>query len=74
MLSSEEDVFEYLKKYKVDHGGVSPSYDEIAKDLGLGKTTVRYHLENLEEKGKIRIIAIRSIQVLGETYSIPEEE
>lgn len=73
MASAEDEVFEFLKNYKIQNKGLTPSYDEIAAALGIGKSTVKYHLENIEKDGKIKIVAFRSIQIIGETYDILEE-
>ena len=72
-MPSSDDVLNFVKGYKQANGGLSPSYDEIADALGLGKTTIRYHLDNLESKGLLTVRGPRSISIPGESYRISEE-
>lgn len=72
MDSAEDEVLAFVKQYKMSHGGLSPSFDEIADAVGIGKSTVKYHLDSLEQDGKLKVLGIRSIQIPGEVYSVEE--
>ncbi|MBQ1736582.1 MAG: repressor LexA [Lachnospiraceae bacterium] len=47
-----KDIEKYLNDYSSAYG-TAPSMQEIADALGLGKTTVFYHLKKMEEAGRI---------------------
>ena len=59
---TREKIMEYLKQTQ---GIYSPvSYDEIARHTGLpSPSVVKYHLDLLEEMGKIERIGNRQIKV-----------
>lgn len=47
-----KDIEKYINDYSSTYG-TAPSMQEIADALGLGKTTVFYHLKKMEEAGRI---------------------
>lgn len=55
MSNTRELVYQFIVSYKAEHGGNSPTLDEIRVGLELSsKSVVRYHLLNLEIDGRIR--------------------
>lgn len=49
----QTEILTYVRDYQYKHG-YSPTYDEIADELGISKVTVFEHLSTLEEKGLLR--------------------
>ena len=47
-------VYDYICDYVKTHG-YSPSMREIAKGVGIGLSTVRYHLMTLKAEGMISL-------------------
>ena len=47
-----KDIEKYLNDYSSAYG-TAPSMQEIADGLGLGKTTMFYHLKRMEEEGRV---------------------
>lgn len=47
------NILHYLHRYQEEHG-FSPTYAEIAKELGVSTITVFEHLQALEKKGAVR--------------------
>jgi SOS-response transcriptional repressor LexA len=67
------DVLRFIAGYQEAHGGVSPSFEEIAAALGLkGKSCAHWMLDALEERGHVRRLRnrARAIEVLR-PVSIP---
>lgn len=57
ITSRQHDALRFVAGYQEAHGGVSPSFDEIAAALGLrAKSSVSMLLTQLEERGWIRRI------------------
>jgi len=77
LTKRQEDVYDYIKKYIVEHG-FPPSTREIGSALGLSSpATVHTHLKKLEEAGCIRKTnaKFRTIEIIGENeYAKKEEE
>lgn len=63
----QKEVLEFIKKHK-DLYGYSPTYEEIAKGVGLSsKSSVWEHLDRLEEQGFIRKRdKARSIEIIDQ--------
>lgn len=72
-----DDVLDFLVKYILEHGGVSPTYREIADNCEVSSTShVKYALDQLVEAGLIILPGngrARGIQVVGMqlTYTDP---
>ena len=50
----QKDVFEYISRYITKHGH-EPSYQVIARDLGLNsKAGIAKHIKSLEEQGLVK--------------------
>lgn len=61
LTPAEGSMLTMLKGYLNGHGGVSPSYEEIRRGLGLkSKSGVARLITSLERKGHIRRLAYRS--------------
>jgi biotin operon repressor len=52
-------IIEAVQKYQSKNYGNAPSYDEIAEDVGRGRTTVRYHVNRLLKQGLLIITGVR---------------
>ena len=53
----QRELLDFIKFYTAEAGGVGPSYDEMATELGLAsKSGVNRLLNGLEERGAIRRI------------------
>ncbi|MGI6730441.1 MAG: hypothetical protein ACOX5F_00905 [Anaerovoracaceae bacterium] len=72
-----EKLFEFIVDYKSTHDGNSPTYREMMLGTGLTTTSmVAYHLEKLEDEGKIarpqQVGNIRVIEVVGGCWYPPD--
>jgi repressor LexA len=66
LTKKQKEVLDYIIEFEKDNG-YTPSYQEIANDLGLSsKATVAEHVKNLENKGylKTNYNEARSIQLV----------
>lgn len=67
-------VLSFIKRYKTEHDGNSPSNKQIMEACGFATTsTVDYFLGRLEKQGKIRRPLYRrhrSIEVVGGEWRI----
>lgn len=70
-----ESVLKFLVEYALAHGGQSPTYREIGKEVGISSTSaVRYILEDLAEaelivlpeKYKVRAIGVVGMKMVWE--------
>ena len=51
----QKEILDYIREYRIQHGGVSPTQREIRERFGLSSFgTVQKHLRLLAEKGLIR--------------------
>lgn len=48
----QDEIATFLGDYRREHG-ISPTMQEIADGVGLAKTTVFFHLKNMEKNGRI---------------------
>lgn len=70
LTAKQRQCYDFLKGYTEAHGGVSPSYIEIAKAIGItSKGGVHRFLVALEERGRIRRMPnrTRAIEVIPES-------
>ena len=79
MLTSQQSTLLHYIDARLKDGGVSPSFDEMAKLLGLrSKSGVHRMLDGLEERGFIRRMknrsrAIEVIRLPGKAYITPSK-
>lgn len=68
-------VYQAIRRYKVEHGGLSPSIRELCALTGVSSTSVlRYYLRQLQASGHISIaqdFSSRHISLPGEIYTPP---
>lgn len=67
-----DDVLDFIKEYKADNDGNSPTVREIMEGVGLSSTSVVvYYLNNLVERELITRLKSdsRSIQVVGGSWT-----
>jgi len=66
-------VYEFLKAFKEEHDGISPTYSEIAQNFGwASETTAWWHVERLEHQRLVYIDDQRRITLPGGEYIAPE--
>ena len=66
LTDKQQGVYDALNNYIEMHARV-PTHTELAKVLGVGRTTVTVHLGTLEDKGYIRRTRRwRDLSVIGE--------
>lgn len=68
------EVFDFICQYKIDHGGNSPTLEEILEGCNLHvSSSANYHIEKLEEMGLIKLIkGVRGIVVVGGEWIPPK--
>ncbi len=49
----QDRVLRYIIDYKVCNDGNSPSYTQIARGVGIARSTVYMHIKHLSERGKL---------------------
>lgn len=65
LTKMQADCLGYIKDYRARHGGVSPSYQEIAATLQIkSKSGVTRLIEKLIERGAVRRLARRSRSIV----------
>ena len=64
-------VYKYIIKYKRDNDGLSPSMREIMAQGVSSTSVVTWHLNKLEQEGKINCNGIRGIKVTGGEWRSP---
>ncbi len=69
-MNRRQQILEFIKRFWTKHG-CSPTELEIAEDVGLSQTAVRYHLARMVECGQLKKIAggHRSLALPTETQS-----
>lgn len=61
LTRTQRDLLAILVELKAKNGGIVPSYDELAAELGLaGKSGIARLLEQIESKGWIRRFSTRA--------------
>lgn len=63
-----EQYLEFIKAYKREHDGISPTWRELAAQFRTSTSVVGYVLRQLQDDGKIRLVGngkIRGIMVVG---------
>lgn len=48
-----EKLYEFIRRFKIENCGISPSYPEMAACMGISKSMVRVRLDFLERQGLI---------------------
>ena len=64
----QRQALTFIKGYAADHGGLIPSFDEIAAGVGTSKGGAHRLLTQLEQRGRIRRMKrrARAIEVIPE--------
>ncbi len=70
--SMREQVFNFIVDFKRDHDGLSPMWQEIADAMQISKATVRYHLQQLQIEGRVRLFKRHGITIEGGTWDIDD--
>ena len=71
-----DKIFAAIIKFKTENDGNSPSLKQLGEMVGLAsKSTVHYHLRNLEQQGKIKLLdgKAKSIIVKGGKWTYEPE-
>jgi Mn-dependent DtxR family transcriptional regulator len=50
-----DELLRYIWLYSLEHNGVTPSYMQIASEFDLKFSTVRGHIYELANEGKLRL-------------------
>jgi len=69
LTQRQAELLAFIQQYQAEHGGVSPSFDEMmASTGGTSKSRIFHLLRLLEEKGRIRRLRhkSRAIEVVRE--------
>ena len=74
MKQTTKNVLEFLKQYKSNHDGCSPTYQQIAEGCRLASPSVAsYHLGKLDAAGLIRMTTgRRDIEVVGGQWTMTD--
>ena len=68
----QEEIASFISDFRREHG-VSPSMQEIADGVGIGKTTVFVHMKNMEKDGLIVKQSVnRGITTKAPLIEVPE--
>lgn len=55
LTSRQQEALRFIIGYQAAHGGISPTYNEMGKGLGVkAKSNIHYLMRSLEERGAIR--------------------
>jgi repressor LexA len=61
LTQSQAKCLQFIADYQDAHGGIAPSYDEIAQHMGIvSKSGVTRLIDALEDRGRIRRLPGRS--------------
>lgn len=61
MTPGQSNLLAFIKRYQADHGGASPSFDEMSAGIGIkGKAPIYDRLQALEADGYISRIPNRA--------------
>lgn len=69
------DIITFIVEYKIQSGGESPTYRQIADATGHGTTAISWNLKRMDSLGLIRMPekAHHGIGIPGERYLPPPE-
>lgn len=66
-------VLDFIKTYKEEHDGNSPTYEMISEQFGWSSSNTAYwHVSRLERKGLVKVDDTRRITLPGGEYIPPE--
>jgi len=66
-------VFEFLKTFKEENDGISPTYAEIARHFGWSsETTAWWHVDRLDREHLVYLDTERRITLPGGEYIPPD--
>ncbi|MBN2305070.1 MAG: helix-turn-helix transcriptional regulator [Anaerolineae bacterium] len=71
--TTRSHILRYIIAFKRDHDGLTPTGREIAGEVSIAESTVRYHLQRLQNDGAIRL-SRRGITVVGGEWFPPDED
>jgi predicted transcriptional regulator len=63
-----QQIFDFLITYKQHHQGLTPLVKEIAHEVCLSESTIKYHLLILENEGRIRRVGRRALEIRGDEW------
>jgi repressor LexA len=69
LTRAQAELLAFIERFQAENNGVSPSFDEMRQELGLGsKSGVHRLIEALEERGRIarQHNRARAIEILAE--------
>lgn len=66
-------VYDFIKVFKEEHDGISPTYAEIASNFGwASETTAWWHVDRLNDERRLHIDKERRITLIGGEYIPPD--
>lgn len=66
-------VYDFIKTFKEEHDGISPTYAEIAAHFGwASETTAWWHVDRLNDERRLVIDQERRITLIGGEYIPPD--
>lgn len=67
------EVYNFVKQYKANNNGNSPSFDDIMEACNISsKSTVKYYLLKLQEQGYLEFDGVRSITIPNSGWAVKE--
>lgn len=69
MTNKASKVLDYITSYQTQNEGVSPTFRDIMKGIGVRSLcTVHLHVNTLRKKGYIKTLGRRAIVVIKKDY------
>jgi len=68
-----EQTLQFICVYAHDHSGVTPSSEDIARELDVSQQRAYYLLNRLVVMGKIRWVTRQKYMVIDSTWDPPPE-
>lgn len=66
-------ILEFICEFAAENGGNSPSLRTIARNLDMGVTTVRHHLDTLRREGRLRWTEEQRLWVVNSQWEPPPD-
>jgi SOS-response transcriptional repressor LexA len=73
---TRQEVYDFIKRYKREHAGNSPTLRNIGEALYLSLSSVNYHVRQLQKEGRIQRTphVARGIVVLHDDDELSPDE
>jgi DNA-binding MarR family transcriptional regulator len=65
LTARQFEIYSFVKSYGARHGGLSPTYQELAVKFGVTRGAVRQNIDLIERKGYLKRTGnVRGIKIL----------